>query len=58
MKMAINIGNNNKITNSTIGNSNNKKKEGNKLNKLVIELLITVVGGLIVAYCIYKFGWN
>lgn len=56
--MAINIGNNNKITNSTIGNSNNKKKNGNKLNKLVIELLITVVGGLIVAYCIYKFGWN
>lgn len=59
--MGINIGNNNKIEESIIGNNNttNNKEQGkNALIKLIIELSIAIVGGLIVAYVVYKFGWN
>ena len=41
--MGINIGNNNKIKKTIIGNKNSQKKEAS---------------GLIVGYLIYKFGWN
>lgn len=56
--MKINIGDNNKIKESIIGNGNKKKAEENKFVKIILELIITVIGGLIVGYCIYKFGWN
>ena len=61
MKMAINIGNNNEINESIIGNGNKKEKNKSKENifiKVIAELLIAVIGGLIVGYFIYKFGWN
>ena len=59
--MAINIGNNNEINESIIGNGNKKVKNKSKENifiKVIAELLIAVIGGLIVGYFIYKFGWN
>jgi len=59
--MAINIGNNNEINESIIGNGNKKEKNKSKENifiKVIAELLIAVIGGLIVGYFIYKFGWN
>ena len=56
--MGINIGNNNKIKNSVIGNSNKIEQEKNSIGKILISLLITIIAGLIVGYCIYKFGWN
>lgn len=53
--MKINIGNNNKIKNSTIGNNNNNNKEkDNKIVKIIIEISI----GLLIAFLAYKFGWN
>ena len=52
--MKINIGNNNKIKNSTIGNNNNNKEKDNKIVKIIIEISI----GLLVAFLAYKFGWN
>ena len=53
--MGIIIGNNNKIKNSTIGNDNNNTKEkDNKIIKIIIEIII----GLLIAYLVYKFGWN
>ena len=56
--MGINIGNNNEISKTIIGNNNKKEQEKNKFIKIIIELIITVIGGLIVGYFIYKFGWN
>ena len=56
--MGINIGNNNEISKTIIGNNNKKAQEKNKFIKIIIELIITVIGGLIVGYFIYKFGWN
>lgn len=58
MLMKINIGNNNKIKNSTIGTNNIKNKEDNKNLKMFWEVLVAVVSGLIVGYIIYKLGWN
>lgn len=55
--MGINIGNNNKIKNSVIGN-NKIEQEKSSFSKILISLLITIIAGLIVGYCIYKFGWN
>lgn len=52
--MKINIGNNNKIKNSTIGNNNNNKEKDNKIVKIIIEISI----GLLIAFLAYKFGWN
>ncbi len=56
--MGVNIGNNNKIKNSTIGNNNTQKQEENKKLKIFLEVLVAVASGLIVGYLIYKFGWN
>ncbi|MBP3595846.1 MAG: hypothetical protein J6J60_00370 [Clostridia bacterium] len=56
--MGINIGDNNKINKSVIGNNNDKEQKENKLLKIVLELLIGIAVGLIVGFCIYKFGWN
>lgn len=56
--MGINIGDNNKIKKSVIGNNNKIGQEKSSINKTLISLLITIIGGLIVGYCIYKFGWN
>lgn len=53
--MGINIGNNNKIKNSVIGN-NKIEQEKSSFSKILISLLITIIAGLIVGYCIYKFG--
>ncbi len=56
--MGINIGNNNKINNTTIGNNNTPKQGDNKPLKIFLEVLVAVISGLIVGYLIYKFGWN
>lgn len=56
--MRINIGNNNKIKGSIIGNDNTQIKEKEKDSKIAIELIIAVISGLIVAFLIYIFGWN
>lgn len=58
MKMGIKIGNNNNVNESIIGNNNKKDEEKNKLMKIVAELFIAIAGGLIVAFLVYKFGWN
>ena len=54
MKMGINIGNNNKIKNAIIGNNNNKEKKENTIVRIVLEIII----GLVIAFFVYKFGWN
>lgn len=56
MTMKISIGNNNRIKNSTIGNNNNNnsKDKDNKTIKIIIEIVV----GLIVAFIVYKLGWN
>lgn len=56
--MKINIGNNNEIKKSVIGNNNKINEEKKSFFKIIIEILISIVAGLIVGYCIYKFGWN
>ena len=56
--MGINIGDNNKIKKSVIGDNNKIGQEKGSINKTLISLLLTIIGGLIVGYCIYKFGWN
>ena len=56
--MGINIGDNNKIKKSVIGDNNKIGQEKSSINKTLISLLLTIIGGLIVGYCIYKFGWN
>ena len=56
--MGINIGNNNKIKNSTIGSNNIQNQEENKKFKIFLEILLSVASGLIVGYLIYKFGWS
>lgn len=56
--MKINIGNNNNIENSTIGNNNNASKKDNKALKIIIEIIIGIIIALINAYIIYKLGWN
>ena len=56
--MEINMGDNNKINKSIIGNNNKKEKEDNKILKIALEIIIGIIAGLIVGFCIYKFGWN
>ena len=56
--MKINIGNNNNINKSTIGNNNKFEKEKSNFKKIILNLLITVFGGLIIGYLVYMFGWN
>ena len=40
------------------GIASGKARKENKLLKIVLELLIGIAVGLIVGFCIYKFGWN
>lgn len=60
--MKIDIGDNNKIKNSTIGyNNNNVKansKDNNNVIKIIIDIVVAIIGGLIVSFFIYKLGWN
>ena len=54
--MKINIENNNKINKSIIGsNNNNKDKEK---NNIIIKIIIEIAIGLLIAFLVYKFGWN
>ena len=55
--MKINIGDNNKINSSIVGSNNNSEKEKNFLNS-VLKIIAEIIVGLIVGFCIYKFGWN
>lgn len=55
--MGIKIGNNNKINNSIIEN-NNQEKEEKTFCKMLIEIVVAIISGLIVGYIIYKFDWN
>ncbi len=50
--MKIEIGNNNKIKNSNIGNGNaiNKDKKTNVIIDVLVGLFVTIVGGLIIYY--------
>lgn len=60
--MGVNIGNNNKIKNSIIGNDNNKglpnESPKSSIFKIAIEVIIGIVVGIAVGFIIYKFGWN
>lgn len=60
--MKINIGNNNEIKNSTIGYKNNNVEENpendNNVTKIIMDVIVAIIGGLIVAFLIYKLGWN
>lgn len=56
--MRINIGNNNEIKKSVIGNNNKIHEERKSFFKKIIEIIISIIVGLVVGYCIYKFGWN
>ena len=57
--MEIKIGDNNKINKSIIGNNNHEKEEKEiNLSKTILELLIGIATGLVVGFCIYRFGWN
>lgn len=53
---SINIGNNNKIKDSTIGN-NNIKKDDKKTNALK-DIFIPILVGLIIAGIVFYLGWN
>ena len=55
--MKIDIGDNNKIENSNIG-KNNKQQSNKKLVEIIISIIITIVTGVIIAYIVYKLGWN
>ena len=56
--MKINIGNNNKIKNTIIGNNNNASKKNNKVFKIILDIIIGIIIALVSAYIIYKLGWN
>ena len=56
--MKINIGNNNKIKNTIIGNNNNASKKNNKVFKIILDIIIGIIITLVSAYIIYKLGWN
>lgn len=50
--MNINIGNNNKIERSTIGNNNTKQDEKSTAKEIIIAIIATVAGGIILAICL------
>lgn len=57
--MKIEIGDKNTIKDSVIGNNNNNnneqsKKKGNKLVKIIAEIII----GVIIAGIVFWLGWN
>lgn len=52
--MSIKIGNKNKVKNSIIGSNNSIEKK----NNLLIEILITIITGVIIAGIVYFIGWN
>lgn len=47
--MKIEIGDNNKIKNSNIGNNNQKTDKNNKILEIIIGIVITVIGGILLA---------
>lgn len=57
--MKIEIGNNNKIKNSKISNVDlNQTKNKNKFNDIIKEITISIISGLILAFVLYKLGWE
>lgn len=56
--MGINIGSNNKVKKSVIGNNNKIHNKKKTVLEKILEIVISIIVGLIVGYCIYKFGWN
>lgn len=60
--MGINIGNNNKIKNSIVGNNNNKElsngSQKSSVFNIAVEVIIGIIVGIAVGFIIYKFGWN
>ena len=53
----INIGNNNKINKSIIGNNN--KTEISKDNKFILKnIIIPIIVGLIIAGIVFLLKWN
>ena len=50
--MSINIGNNNKIKQSIIGNNNLKQNEKGIAKEITIAIIATVIGGIILAICL------
>lgn len=54
----INIGNNNKINKSIIGN-NNKTELPSKDNKFILKnIIIPIIVGLIIAGIVFLLKWN
>lgn len=57
--MKINIGDNNKIENSNIGqNSICSDSEKNSIWKLVIEIIVGIIVAVISGYIIFRLDWN
>ena len=54
--MRINIGNDNKIKKSIIGNNNNNKDK--EKSNIIIKIIIEIAIGLLIAFLVYKLGWN
>lgn len=50
--MSINVGNNNKIKQSIIGNNNAKQNEKGIAKEIIIAIVATVIGGIILAICL------
>ena len=57
--MKINIGNNNEIKKSNIGQKNsNKNLEGNNFLKIILEIIIGVLITVIGGYILFILKWN
>ena len=57
--MKINIGDNNKIEKSNIGQNNSKNDCGNdNFRKIVMEIVVGVLIAAISGYILFMFGWN
>lgn len=50
--MSINIGSNNKINRSTIGNNNTEQRDKSIIKEIIIAIIATVIGGIILAICL------
>lgn len=50
--MSINMGSNNKINQSTIGNNNTEQKDKSIIKEIIIAIIATVIGGIILAICL------
>lgn len=58
--MKIEIGDNNEIKNSNIGENNsiNTNSENDKLWKMIIEIIIGIIATVVGGYILFKFKWN